>query len=100
LHIAQPVLSRQIRALEHDLGEPLFVRGPRGTALTAAGQQLLADAPGLIEEATAARRRVRRAAVGAGSFVVGFMPGLTVTGPVRALRVAHPDLTVDVLRTS
>lgn len=99
LHIAQPVLSRQIRALEHDLGAPLFVRGPRGTALTAAGEQLLVDAPALMLEAAAIRRRVGRAA-GGGSFVVGFMPGLTVTGPVRALRAAHPDLTVDVLRTN
>jgi DNA-binding transcriptional LysR family regulator len=99
LHIAQPVLSRQIRALEHDLGARLFVRGPRGTVLTAAGEQLLADAPALIEEAAAVRRRVGRAG-GGGSFVVGFMPGLTVTGPVRALRAAHPDLSVDVVRTN
>lgn len=62
LHIAQPVLSRQVRALERDLGAALFVRGPRGTALTPAGEQLLADAPGLIDEAAAIRRRVARAA--------------------------------------
>ena len=34
LHIAQPVLSRQIRALEHDLGEPLLTRDSHGVALT------------------------------------------------------------------
>jgi DNA-binding transcriptional LysR family regulator len=99
LHIAQPVLSRQIRALEHDLRAPLFVRDRRGTTLTAAGEQLLADAPALIEESEAVRRRVGRAARGPRSFVVGFMPGLTVTGPVRALGAAHPDLDVEVLRT-
>ena len=44
LHIAQPVLSRQIRALEQELKAGLFVRGPRGTELTAAGQVLLEDA--------------------------------------------------------
>ena len=38
LHIAQPVLSRQIRALEHDLGAPLLTRdNSHGVALTDAG---------------------------------------------------------------
>lgn len=100
LHIAQPVLSRQIRALEDELRVQLFVRDKRGTALTAAGEQLLADAPALIAEAEAVRRRVNRAARGSGTFVVGFMPGLIVTGPVRALGERHPSLTVEVLRTA
>ena len=34
LHIAQPVLSRQIRALEEELKAPLFVRDKRATELT------------------------------------------------------------------
>jgi DNA-binding transcriptional LysR family regulator len=100
LHIAQPVLSRQIRVLEDELHVQLFIRDQRRTELTPAGQQLLADAPSLIEGAEAVRRRVNRAARGKGSFVVGFMPGLTVTDPLRALSRAHPDLTVEVLRTS
>ena len=99
LHIAQPVLSRQIRALEDELRVSLFVRSKRGTELTAAGEQLLADAPGLLAEAEAVRRRVTRAARAAGTFTVGFMPGLIVTAPVRAFGAAHPDLAVAVLRT-
>ena len=43
LHVAQPVLSRQIRALENDLRVQLLARDQRGTQLTAAGEQLLAD---------------------------------------------------------
>jgi DNA-binding transcriptional LysR family regulator len=100
LHIAQPVLSRQIRALEQELRVPLFVRDHRGTQLTKAGEQLLEDAPALIEQAGAVQRRINRAARGTNSFVVGFMPGLIVTGPVQALRAAHPTLSVEVLRTS
>src|ERR1700690_4304362 len=56
LHIAQPALSRQIRALEHDLGTPLFTRDSHGVALTDAGRQLLTDAGPLLASAHADRR--------------------------------------------
>jgi DNA-binding transcriptional LysR family regulator len=100
LHIAQPVLSRQIRALEDELGTQLFVRDKRATELTPAGRQLLADAGPLLASADALRRRVARAARGPGSFTIGFMPGLIVTEAVRALAGRHPQLTVNVLRTN
>ncbi|MGV9835629.1 LysR family transcriptional regulator [Nocardia niigatensis] len=99
LFIAQPVLSRQIRALEEELGAQLFARDRRGTALTAAGEQLLADAKPLLAAAEALRRRVIRAADGAQSFTVGFMPGLIVTGAVRTLTERYPGLSVDLVRT-
>ncbi|XES00529.1 LysR family transcriptional regulator [Streptomyces sp. S1D4-11] len=44
LHIAQPVLSRQIRSLEQDIGLELLVRNRRSVALTAAS--VLDDARG------------------------------------------------------
>jgi DNA-binding transcriptional LysR family regulator len=100
LHIAQPVLSRQIRALEDELKAQLFVRDKRATELTPAGRQLLADAGPLLASADALRRRVARAARGPGSFTIGFMPGLIVTEAVRALASRHPQLTVNVLRTN
>jgi DNA-binding transcriptional LysR family regulator len=99
LHIAQPVLSRQIRVFEGELHVQLFVRDKRGTALTPAGEQLRTDAPVLLTESDAVCRRVRRAAAGNRAFAVGFMPGLIVTGPVRALRSRHPDLRIEVVRT-
>jgi DNA-binding transcriptional LysR family regulator len=99
LHIAQPVLSRQIRALETELHVTLFRRDKRSTELTGAGRQLLSDAVPLLARADALRRRVARAARGPDRFVVGFMPGLIVTDAVRAIRERHPGLTVDLLRT-
>ncbi|GAB3206226.1 LysR family transcriptional regulator [Nocardia tengchongensis] len=100
LFIAQPVLSRQIRALEEELGAQLFARDRRGTALTSAGEQLLVDARPLLAGAEALQRRVIRAAEDARTFTVGFMPGLIVTAAVRALTGRHPGLTVDLVRTS
>ncbi|HET6740146.1 MAG TPA: LysR substrate-binding domain-containing protein [Kribbella sp.] len=100
LHIAQPVLSRQIRALEDEVRAQLFVRTKRATELTAAGRQLLDDARPLLASAEAASRRVAQAARGSKTFTIGFMPGLTVTGAVRAFGAAHPGVEVELVRTT
>ena len=42
LHISPSALSRTIRLLEEDVGQPLFDRVGRNIALNAAGQRLLA----------------------------------------------------------
>ncbi|AGZ40621.1 LysR family transcriptional regulator [Actinoplanes friuliensis] len=98
LHIAQPVLSRQIRALEHDLGTPLLIRDSHGVALTDAGRQLLSDAGPLLASAHAVRRRVTVAARGSRRLMVGFRAGIAVTPAVRRFATRHPDVLVDVQR--
>lgn len=98
LHIAQPVLSRQIRALEKDLGAALFERDSHGVTLTAAGRQLLDDARNLLAAADATRRRVQRAARGPNRLVVGFRAGVVVTRAVRAFAAAHPEVEVQARR--
>src|SRR4051794_11524726 len=100
LMIAQPVLSRQIRAFEAELGVRLFVRDTRGTELTEHGRLLYQEAEALLASAAAVRRRVAIAARGESEFTVGFMPGLMVTSAVRAFQRTHPDVTIQVMRTS
>src|SRR6266702_1511597 len=99
LHIAQPVLSRQIQALEQELKVTLFVRGNRGTELTAAGQALLEDARHLLPAADGARRRVLDANTGRRTFTVGFAPGLMVTDAVREFSQHRQELSIEVFRT-
>jgi DNA-binding transcriptional LysR family regulator len=98
LHIAQPVLSRQIRALEKELGTPLLTRDSHGVALTDAGRQLLTDAGPLLASAHAVRRRVTVAAHGSRRLMVGFRAGIAVTPAVRQFAIRHPDVLVDLRR--
>ncbi|MGV9350635.1 LysR family transcriptional regulator [Streptomyces spiralis] len=100
LHIAQPVLSRQIRSLEDDLGTEIFVRDRRGTLLTPAGEQLLEDAVPLLASADALVRRAKTAAQGTPTLTIGFMPGITVTPATAVFTTRHPDVNVRLLRTS
>jgi DNA-binding transcriptional LysR family regulator len=100
LHITQPVLSRQIRVLETQLKVHLFVRDSRGCTLTPAGELLLAEAATLVAEANSLQARLARLGEGIDHFTVGFMPGLTVTQPVRELASRHPEVEVQVLRTT
>lgn len=59
LFVSQPALSKQLRALEAQLGLPLLERLPRGVALTPQGRALLPEARTLLlawDEAVAAAR--------------------------------------------
>ena len=59
LHLSQPALSAQIKALEDELGVQLFERNPAGMTLTAAGKHLLPDAARVLEDAAALHGRAR-----------------------------------------
>jgi DNA-binding transcriptional LysR family regulator len=61
LRLAQPYLSRTIRALEADLGAPLFDRTTRRVELTAAGRALLEPATAMLALCQHARDDVEAA---------------------------------------
>jgi len=61
LHLTQSAVSRQVRALEEELGAPLFLRGTRHVELTSAGAALLQAVVPLIERMDASVRQIRLA---------------------------------------
>jgi len=63
LHLTQPALSQQIRALERQLGAELVRRDARGCTLTEVGQLVAAEVQRLLADADAGAARIR-AAVG------------------------------------
>src|SRR5262245_7121516 len=75
LHLSQPALSRQIRALEIELGISLFDRVGRGVRLTSQGEDLLRHSRRLLAELGSLSERARSLKAGqAGVLRVGATP--------------------------
>jgi LysR family transcriptional regulator, cyn operon transcriptional activator len=58
LNLTQSAVSHQIKALETELGEPLFIRAKQGVKLSQAGQAALEYAERILEGADALRERL------------------------------------------
>jgi len=92
LHMAQPPLTRQIQALEEDIGAPLFVRTPRGVSLTEAGQALLDEVPNLLALAQRAKERAVLASEGqSGRLDIGIFGSGVLDVIPRILAKFHAD---------
>jgi DNA-binding transcriptional LysR family regulator len=99
LHIVQSALSMQIRALEEELGGPLFLRTSRRVELTEAGILLRTEAQRTLDQAAHAQRVVQRSLRGEmGTVRIGFAGNAVFSGrlmaDVRAFRAAYPDAEV------
>ena len=96
LHLAQPSLSRQISALEQDLGAVLFHRARGGSTLTAAGESLLPLARRMLADADSVRRELAEiAGLERGRVRLGATPTLCISLVAEALSVfhaAHPGI--------
>ena len=92
LYLAQPSLSRQIAALEHDLGAQLFHRARNGSTLTAAGETLLPLARRMLADAESVRRELAElAGLERGRVRLGATPTLCVSLAAEVLSAFHAE---------
>jgi DNA-binding transcriptional LysR family regulator len=96
IHLSQPALSLQIRALEEEVGVRLFERNRRKTTLTTAGSAFRDDAAAALSQLGQAIRRARLAASGKlGLLRIGFVSTAgseIVPNIVRQFRQLNPEV--------
>jgi DNA-binding transcriptional LysR family regulator len=101
LHLAQPHVSRTVRALEAELEAPLFSRTSRRVQLTAAGAALLDHARTMLETEQRARSAVTAAREGrSGRVRIGFAgpsAHVMVGELARGIRERHPLIDLEFL---
>ncbi|SRR5581483_2535145 len=101
LFISQSALSIQIKRLETSMGLELLRRSRGGVAPTAAGQELFAAATTILQQVTAAERRLHALKTGlAGSIAIGVSHtgALYLLPPIiRAFKREFPEVSVNVL---
>lgn len=101
LRVTVSAVSLRMKALEAQLGVPLFERVGRRAQLTAAGQALLAEARGPLEQlAEASARAVVQTHTVAGVVRVGGPRAFVchaLSAPLAELLRAHPALTVELV---
>jgi DNA-binding transcriptional LysR family regulator len=100
LHISQPPLSQQIRALEDELGFGLLVRTRRRVELTPAGAAFLRDARTILTELEGAVAGARRIDAGqTGRLRISFVGSALlsiVPGTVERFRAARPGVELEL----
>src|SRR3954466_9290122 len=101
LHLSQPALSRQIQALEAELGVPLFDRIGRRVQLTSQGEDLLRCGRRLLAEADLLGERARSLKTGeTGILRVGATPHVIenlLAGFLTQYRGRHPGVEVHLV---
>lgn len=104
LHLAQSSLTRQIQALEHELGGRLFERTSTGVAPTAAGHVLADGMRAILDSVDAVVANARRLAQGQHDVLrIGYLvyaTGTHLNPALAALRRDHPEVKVKLVDLS
>ncbi|MCY1412098.1 HTH-type transcriptional regulator BenM [compost metagenome] len=102
LHLAQPALTRQISALESQLGFRLFERSSRSVSLTGEGQQFLPYARGVLEQLTLSESFAAKLAAGtAGHLSIGYASSVALsdrfTQAIQQFSRAYPQVRLTLV---
>lgn len=101
MSVAQPVISRQIKRLEVDLGVELFYRNGRGTVLSEEGKRLAAHVRSAMESLEQARSEIIASrSAPRGTVVLAMPPSIgwvLTTALVRRCRRQYPDIYLHLM---
>jgi DNA-binding transcriptional LysR family regulator len=98
LGVTQPALSRQIKALEDELGVVLLDRGARSFVLTPAAELLWQEGRGVVAQWDSLMERVRSQAVGK-PLRIGYSPSLAadiLPAAIQRFSQLHPSLRISL----
>jgi DNA-binding transcriptional LysR family regulator len=102
LFLTQPALSRSIRALEDELGQPLFDRVGRRSVLTPFGTDVVQRALQLVfdaDELAASGPKMREGRSGRVRIGLGSGPGAMLMTPLlKTMAQSHPAIHIEVAR--
>lgn len=102
LHVVQSAVSAGVRALERELGAPLFDRTTHQVTLTDAGRALLPEARSTLDAARSAREAVElvrgglRGTVRVGTMQADALSGFSLARLLAAFRAEHPEVEFHV----
>src|SRR5438093_4105172 len=102
IFLTQPALSRQIKALENEIGQCLLKREAHSIRLTPAGEMLLREAREFLQRADEMLERVRAASQGV-RLRVGYAPSLAsglLSAAVENFAQKHPNVRVELFDLS
>jgi DNA-binding transcriptional LysR family regulator len=104
LRVSQSTLTRQMHALEHEIGGPVFDRTSAGVSLTATGHALLGRIRPVLAEFDAAIAGARTLARGqSASLRIGYLMSAApdyLNPALAVLRRTHPEVKVKLLDLS